>query len=197
MRKGFEGGMVAGQGEVWQDRQLLEGVRRREPEALKRFYDVAFPYVYNLAYRFAGHRPTAEDIAQEVFIKVYGAADRLDVERSAKPWLTTVVYNTCRDSARRLSARPEDAVDATDIGLRPSTASNPEQDFIQKERDALVNQALLRLDESSRLVIILHTFCDYTHEDVAQVTGDSTVAVRKRHSRAIKRMAEIVQELQA
>jgi len=188
--------MVATPGEDWQDRQLLEGVRRREPEALRRFYDVAFPYVYNLAYRFVGHRPSAEDITQEVFIKVYGAADRLDVERSAKPWLTTVVYNVCRDSARRSSARPEDAVDASDIGDRRSTASNPEQDFIQKEREALVNHALLKLDEASRLVIILHIFCDYTHEDVAQLTGDSTVAVRKRHSRALRRMAEIVQDLQ-
>jgi RNA polymerase sigma-70 factor (ECF subfamily) len=188
--------MVAGSGEVWQDRQLLEGVRRREPEALKRFYDVAFPYVYNLAFRFTGHRPTAEDITQEVFIKVYEAADRLNPDRSAKPWVTTVAYNACRDQARRLRARPEDAVDATDIGDRRSAVSNPEQDYIQKERETLVSQALLKLDEASRLVIILHTYFDYTHEDVAQVTGDSPVAVRKRHSRALRRMAELVQGLE-
>jgi RNA polymerase sigma factor (sigma-70 family) len=188
--------MVAGQSDAWQDRLLLEGVRRREPEALKRFYDVAFPYVYNLAFRFAGHRQTAEDITQEVFIKVFGAADRLDIERSAKPWLTTIAYNACRDSARRVTARPEEAEDAAIIGDRPSAQSTPEEDFVRKERDELLNRALCKLDEPSRLVVILHNLCGYAHEEVATVTGASPAAVRKRHSRALKRMAEIVQEMQ-
>jgi RNA polymerase sigma-70 factor (ECF subfamily) len=181
---------------VWADPEILEGVRRRDPQALAGFFDAAFPYIYNLAFRLMGHRETAEDVTQDVFVKVYQAADRLQVDRHPKPWLTAITYNTCRDAARRSAARPEALEDASIIGERPEDSSTPEDVLLRKEREKLTERALLELDEESRAVIILHVFCDMTHEDIAQMMGLSHAAVRKRYSRTIKRMAEIIKGLQ-
>ncbi|UCG51076.1 MAG: sigma-70 family RNA polymerase sigma factor [Candidatus Latescibacterota bacterium] len=183
-------------GGAWSDRSMLEGVRRRDPEALTRFFDVFFPYVYNLAYRLLGNRDTAEDVVQDVFLKVYRAADRLDIERHPKPWLTTITYNTCRDAARRTAARPDIATDSTTIGEQHGAPDTPEDVLLRQERENMVERALLELDEHSRALVILHDYCGVPHEEIATVMNMSHAAVRKRYSRALKRLAQIIRGLQ-
>lgn len=181
---------------AWTDRDVLEEVRRRNPKALGRFFDGAFPYVYNLAFRLVGHREAAEDITQDVFVKVHRAADRLQVDRNPKPWLTTITYNTVRDAARRTAARPEVTENGRITGERHGGSSSPEDELLRKERTKLTERALLELDEESRAVIIFHDFCDTGHEDIAEMMGLSHAAVRKKYSRSLKRMAQIIKGLQ-
>ena len=183
-------------GDTWEDRALLEGVQRRDPDALGRFFDGAFPYVYSVAFRFMGNHETAEDVAQDVFLKVYNAADRLDVTRHPKPWLTTITYNACRDAARRLGARPEDAVDATAIDERHATPLTPEDVLMRKEQTRLIERALRDLDEDARAIVILHNYCGCSHEEIARIIGASHAAVRKRYSRALQKMAVFLRGLQ-
>jgi RNA polymerase sigma-70 factor (ECF subfamily) len=181
---------------VWEDPGVLDGVRLREPKALERFFDASFPYVYNLAYRLSGNRDTAEDIVQDVFLKVYRAADRLDVRRHPKPWLTTITYNTCRDLARRSAARPEVAVDAQIIEDTHGTSETPEDILLMREREHLVDRALEELDDKSRAIVILNSYCGFSHEQIAAIVDMSHAAVRKNYSRAIKRMAGIIEGMQ-
>jgi RNA polymerase sigma-70 factor (ECF subfamily) len=168
-------------------------VRLRDRDALGRFFDLAFPYVYNLAYRFTRHRETAEDITQEVFIKVHKAAHRVAPDRSAKPWLTAITVNACRDEARRRRARPEDTVDSGDIGRNFASPATPEAELLERERNRQLERALGELDWESRLVVLLHDYCGLPHDEIAGLVQNSHDAVRKRHSRAIKRLSELVQ----
>jgi RNA polymerase sigma factor (sigma-70 family) len=181
---------------AWTDPAVLEGVRRRDPQALAAFFDTAFPYVYNLAFRLTGNREAAEDVSQDVFVKVYQAAERLETHRHPKPWITTITYNACRDLARRAAARPETGEDASAIGDRAADTVSPEDLVLEKEREKLTEKALMRLDEESRSVVILHDFCSTSHEDIAKIMEISHEAVRKRYSRALKRMAEFIRELE-
>jgi RNA polymerase sigma-70 factor (ECF subfamily) len=183
-------------GGAWGDRDLLEGVRRRDSDALARFFDATFPSVYNLAFRLSGNREAAEDITQEVFLKVFRAADRLDVNRNPRPWLTTIIYNACRDAARRRSARPEDAVDAVGIGERHEAGATPEDVLEERERMQLVERALRQLDEEFRTVVILRDYCGFSHDQIADIVGASHDAARKRYSRALSRMGEIIKGLE-
>lgn len=189
-------GSVSNPDDAWVDPEILAGVRRRDPQFLSRFFDVAFPYVYNLAYRLVGNRETAEDITQDVFLKIYQAADKLQVDRHPKPWVTTISYNTCRDVARRAASRPEVPEDGNVIGERSADSSNPEEVMLRREREMLTEQALTTLDEESRTVVVLHDFCGMTHEEIAAIMELGSASVRKRYSRAIKRMVEIVKGLQ-
>jgi RNA polymerase sigma-70 factor (ECF subfamily) len=181
---------------AWTDPELLLGVRRRDRHALERFFDLAFPYVYNLAFRLTGSRETAEDVTQDVFVKVYQAADRLQTDRNPKPWLSTITYNTCRDMARRRAVRPETLTDSSAIGERYSDPSTPEDVLLRKEREMLTERALMALDEDSRTVIILHDLYGSTHPEIAGIMGLSHEAVRKRYSRALKSLAELIKGMQ-
>ena len=197
---GMHGDDRTGQGsahdDTWVDPDMLAGVRRRDPQALTRFFDVAFPYVYNLAFRLTGSKETAEDVAQDVFLKIYQAADRLETDRHPKPWVTTITYNTCRDVARRAASRPEVQEDGAVIAARPGDASTPEEVMLQREREKLTEQALIALDEELRAVVILHDYCGMTHENVAEIMELNPAAVRKRYSRALAKMAETIKGLQ-
>lgn len=186
------GQKTRGEREGWKAPEVLEGVRRREPEALGRFYDGAFPNVYRLAYRMMGNREAAEDVTQEVFLKVYRAADRLQVDRDPMPWLSTITYNACRDAGRRSSARPEVRVDAMVIGDVAAATEGPEEALMKREREQILEDALLALDEQSRAVVILHDYCGLSHDEIARVTDTSHDGVRKRYSRTLKKLAEII-----
>src|SRR4029077_12114053 len=75
----------------------LERVRARDRDALGRFFERYFDLVFGIALRLLGSREGAEDLTQEVFFKVQRAADQIDPRRDPAPWLTTIVYNACRD----------------------------------------------------------------------------------------------------
>jgi RNA polymerase sigma-70 factor (ECF subfamily) len=182
--------------DAWIDPEMLAGVRRRDSKSLAVFFEVAFPYVYNLAFRLTGNREAAEDISQDVFVKIYQAADRLRLDRHPKPWITAITYNACRDAARRSAVRSETPEDPAEIGERSGESATPEDIMVRKERDALTQEALLGLDAESRTVVILHDFCHMAHEDIARIMEAGHAAVRKRYSRALKRMAEIIKGLQ-
>ena len=85
-------------------REELEGVRRREPEALGRFFDRYFDRIHGLAYRLLGDRPAAEDVAQEVFLKVHRACDRLDPERSLRAFAAALVLLAIYTASRAVAA---------------------------------------------------------------------------------------------
>src|SRR5205814_249964 len=75
----------------------LERARDRDPEALAAFFEAYFDRIYALVYRLLGNRAAAEDVTQEVFLKVHRAVDRLDPQRDPGAWLSTIAYNACRD----------------------------------------------------------------------------------------------------
>lgn len=177
---------------AWTDPNVLAGVRRREPDALGRFFDTAFPYVYTLAVRLTGNRHAAEDATQEVFLKVYQAADRLDPDRHPRPWITTITYNTCREAARRSAARTTDSLD-DGAGSEP-VASNgtPEQASLHREQQRLLERALGELDGESRAIVLLRTYGDLSHDRIAEIMNTSHSAVRKRFSRAIRRLGQLL-----
>lgn len=183
------------QGDAWEDSHILEGVRRRDPQSLARFFDVSFPYVYNLAYRLLGNKDAAEDVAQDVYLKIYRAADRLDVGRNAKPWVTAIAYNACRDAARRATSQRKASEGVIVESERAAKPDTPEEALVRQEREQFLEAALKELEEQSRTVVILHDFCGVPHDEIAGIMETSHDAVRKRYSRALKTMADTIRGL--
>lgn len=189
---GGAGGARRDEETAWKDAAVLAGVRRRDPDALGRFFDGSFPFVYRIAYRMTGNRESAQDLTQDVFLKVHRAAEQLDDTRDPAPWLAAITCNACRDARRRADVRPEIATDATTIGDAHAAADTPESLFEQKERERVIQEALLELDEPSRAVVLLHDYSGLSHEEIAGALGMSHAGVRKRYSRSLKRLAQMV-----
>ena len=172
-------------------------MRRREPEALGEFFDAYFDQMYSLAYRLLGRHALAEDVLQEVFLKVHRAAPELDPTRDPGPWLTVVTRNACREHWRRRGRRIDDSSRTLDDGSRlgetlASEDGGPEQDTLRAEQERTLEDALMRLSAGLREVVVLHDYQGLNHEEIAKILGKKSATVRKRYSRALARLQRLL-----
>jgi RNA polymerase sigma-70 factor (ECF subfamily) len=195
---GASGGSTPGRGVLSSD--VLKAVRKRDPDALGQLFEACFGRVYSLAHRLTGSREQAEDVTQEVFLKVYNAAEQLDPTRDPAPWLATITYNACREHWRSRGHR-QDRQTATingDDGMREKLVNgkrSPERRVVNGERKALVEKAIRRLPEEMRAVVLLHDFEGLSHAEVAETLGESHASVRKRYSRALTWLHEELKDV--
>lgn len=181
-------------------RELLQRVRMREPVALGEFFELTFDTVYGLAYRLLGEPAAAEDLTQEVFLRVHRSAEKLDPSRDPLPWLRTITANLCRDHWRsfgaKLTARSVSFDQAPGLDDKISNGrSSPEGEALTAERERLVQEAITKLPETLREVVVLRDYENLEHEEIARIVGASGAAVRKRYSRALAKLGEILKEV--
>jgi RNA polymerase sigma-70 factor (ECF subfamily) len=177
--------------------RTLEAVRRRDREALGEFFEIYFDRLYNVAYRIVGEHALAEDVLQEVFLKVYRAADQLDPDRDPGPWLVTLTRNACREQWRRRRRRVDRRARSLDSGpgLRetlPAGDAGPEDATLRSERDRTVARALMKLPISLREIVVLHDYHGLTHDEIGRVVGARSATIRKRYSRALAGLREFL-----
>lgn len=177
----------------------LERVRLRDPEALAAFFEHYFDRVYGLVFRLLGDRTLAEDMTQEVFLKVHRAAHQIDPSRDPKPWLMTIAHNACRDlwrsNAWKLTRKSASLDGDSPLAERLSRGVNdPERDMLAAENERLVREALLKLPEALRVAIVMHDYQGLGHDEIAAVTGVNHAAARKRYSRALAALARLLKD---
>ena len=136
---------------------------------------------------------------QEVFLRVHKAAHQLDVTRDPAPWLLTITTNLCREQWRSRQGRQDQqtlSLDATPESTANVAAAGatPEQAAVAADQERLLGEALARLPEAMRLVVVLHDLQGQTHEEIAILTDEAPPAVRKRYSRALGRLRELLKD---
>ncbi len=173
-------------------------MRARDPEALGAFFERYFDRVYGLVYHLLGERTAAEDVTQEVFLKVHRSAAQLDASRDPAPWLAAIAYNTCRDlwrsGAYRMRRRSASIEQDAAVTLRLAHTDDPERAALGAERERLVREAIARLPEPMRTVVLLYDYQGLNHQEIAQVLSLSHAAARKRHSRALAALGQMLRE---
>ena len=129
--------------------------------------------VLALAYRTIGKWDQAEDIAQEVFLKVYKAAKRYEPRAKFSTWLYRITVNLCIDHQRQAAKRS--------INLDPlildSKAVEYKDSMEKKEITALVQEAVIQLPERQRNAVILHRYHGLSHEEISDIMDASKSAV--------------------
>ena len=181
-------------------RELLLRAREREADALEAFFDLVFPRVYRAVERMVRQREAAEDITQEVFYRIHRAIDRIDPDRDPLPWVMTIAMNCCRK--HWASKAESQAKKTTGIEDRPgmaerldSKAPSAAELLDESERRARIEEALAELPEPMRESVVLHLYGGLGHDEIADTLGIGHAAARKRYSRAIARLGELLEDL--
>ncbi len=143
--------------------------------------------VYNFIYRFLGNPETAEEVFQEVFIKIHKASARYAPNGKFTTWLYTITRNQCVDTFRRNRIREamslETPTNGEDSRLGDRIASdNIPQDVLSSARqiEAVLGEALARLNEDQREVFLLREKQGFKFEEIASMTGVSVNTVKSR-----------------
>jgi len=158
--------------------------------------------VYSLCYRFTGSPHDAEDLTQDVFLKVYGNLTAFDLTRgSFQTWITTLTRNLLVDHFRRSKQqRATDSMDAGwdeagDLTLAMQLASDgPTQHdrAAQKEIAKMVQEALTRISPELREAVILRDLQDMDYKEIAQVLRIPEGTVKSRISRGRAELARLL-----
>jgi RNA polymerase sigma-70 factor, ECF subfamily len=174
------------------DAATLRAVREREPAALERFFAAFHDRVFAYLLRLVNDRSLAEDLAQEVFLRLHRALDHLDPDRDPAPWVFTVAANLLRDYWR--SAEHRRRGEHHDIADLDERLSAPGEDALESmsraESEACLRRQLARLSENDRQLVLLRSYAGLDAGALAESLNIKREAVRQRFSRALKRLGE-------
>ena len=159
---------------------------------------VAFaPRVYGLLVRLVGHRETAEDLTQETLLRAFRGLRTYRPEGKFRAWLFRIATNAARDWLRRQPREPALGLEM-ERNARPrgkgENHSPPESSLVRNERAVAVEDALARLSEPDRQVLLLRFYAELAFKEVAKVTGEPLGTVLARAHRALKKLADLMPE---
>ncbi len=150
--------------------------------------------IFNMAYQFSGSREQAEDLTQDIFLKLYGALPKFDFEKNFTAWLLTLAKNFLIDEYRRTKWEKVQRDEFDERVLAQPGAFGPEHDMEQKETQALVWEGLNRLSSEMRMVVVLRDLQGKSYEEMVEILGVPLGTVKSRVNRARIQLAEVLRE---
>jgi len=157
----------------------------------KRLYDSAFLVLFRVAYRITNSAEAAEDLCQDSFFRLYEKNMVFPNPEEAKYWLIRVVKNAALNYAKRKERerkayqkafREDDRREETGEGL-----------LVKKETTEEIKQALEKLPENLRMVLILKEYAEMNYKEIGRVLGISEGNVKVRVFRARERLTVLLQ----
>ena len=173
-----------------QDISLMLRTRSGDEKAFETLVDRHKMRVFHLAYRFLGNATEAQDVAQEIFVKIYQARHTYEPTAKFTTWLYTIAKNTCLKSLAR--AHPTVSLDE-EIGIGDDKVQRqvadpnmptPSEQMLHREETDVVKSAIDALPEQQRMAVVLSRFDGLSYDEIAQVMGCSAKAVKSLLHRA-------------
>jgi RNA polymerase sigma-70 factor (ECF subfamily) len=152
--------------------------------------------VFNIAYKFVGRHDQAEDLTQDVFLKLYRSLDTFDRRANFQTWLISVSRNLCIDHYRSL--RKEREVVNREVDPSDLTPSAPESSahavLEQRDRVQLLRQALDQLPPPLRTAVMMRDIQEMSYQEIARRLALPEGTVKSRINRG---RAELARQYQA
>jgi len=175
------------------DIRLMLRVRDDDATAFADLVELYQHRLVTVMHHLVGNAEEGEDLAQEVFLRVYRTRKKYHPKAKFSTWLFTIANNLAmnilRDRQRKFTV-PLDVRDSGPLGPRPAEqlvhdkAGQPRQRLQHQELAGVVKVALETLNERQRIAVVLNKFEDMNYADIADVMGMSTKAVKSLLSRA-------------
>jgi RNA polymerase sigma factor (sigma-70 family) len=153
--------------------------------------------VFNVAYRFVGTYDEAEDLTQEIFLKVFRSLGTFDRRANFQTWLISVSRNLCIDRYR--SGRRDREVFAREVDAATvqaeSTGPSPQARAETRDRIALLREALRGLSPALRTAVLLRDIHELSYQEIAARLGIAEGTVKSRINRARAELARQIERL--
>jgi RNA polymerase sigma-70 factor (ECF subfamily) len=168
----------------------IAAVRETQSGAFQRLYETAFPILFRVSYRITGSEEAAEDLCQEAFFRYYEKNMVFPNPEEAKYWLIRVVKNSALNYAKR-KERERRAYQRA-FRENEKKAETGEGILIKKETCLEVEEALNKLPENLRTVLVLKEYGELNYKEIGRILGISEGNVKVRVFRARERLAGLL-----
>lgn len=175
------------------DIRLMLRVRDDDSVAFAELVELYQQRLVTIMHHLVGNKEEAEDLAQEVFLRVYRTRKRYRPRAKFSTWLFTIANNLALNALRSRQRKPVVPLDVRDSGpLGPRPAEQlvrdrqhqPSERMQQQELAEIVQQALSELNERQRAAVVLNKFEDMNYAEIAEIMNLTTKAVKSLLSRA-------------
>lgn len=180
--------------DIVHEQDLLDGAIAGDSACFERLIAPYEKIVFNIAYRMFNNTQDAQDVSQEILIKVYRNLRKYNGTDggSFKRWVYTIANNACIDEIRRRKARisPESLDSQTELQdgtinrQFESSEDSPEAIILGKERRMQIKSAIEALAPEYRQMIVLRDITGLSYEEICEVTGNKMGTVKSKISRA-------------
>ncbi len=185
------------------DKALMTRIAAGDESALRDLIEKHEGAVYGTIAKMLGDPVEAQDLAQQVFVRVYRAAGSYRATAQFKTWMFTIVRNLVFNEHRRRSRAtlislhpPENEGQGGSSGydLPDLATKTPGEGALQKEMMEAINRAILSLPEQQRLAIVLRRYDEFSYEEIASILKTSVPATKSLLFRARETLREALKD---
>jgi len=180
------------------DAALVASFIKGGGESFAALVDRHMPMVYRFAYRYVGDADMANDIVQEVFIKVWKNIKRFDPQRNFKTWLLTIAKNTALDVVKKkkavLFSKVEEGETDLDAFLAPYVEGPdlPDELLQRAQTKADLDRMLTELNPSYRSVLLLRYVEHLKFREIAETLQEPIDTIKSKHRRALIQLRKLL-----
>lgn len=151
-------------------------------------------YLYRLAYRFCGNQEDAEDLVQDLLIKLYPRRAELETIEKLRPWMVTSLYRMFVDGTRKKARTPLELIDDETVFYETRTTEEamPDEVLAEDQRIDQIQSAFNRLSEDHRVLLTLHDIEGYRLVELESMLGIPVGTLKSRIHRARARMRDLL-----
>jgi RNA polymerase sigma-70 factor, ECF subfamily len=153
--------------------------------------------VFNVAYKFVGKHDEAEDLTQDIFLKIFKSLDTFDRRANFQTWLISVSRNLCIDHYRSVRKERETIDRETDASELSAAAPGPSQmaQLEQRDRVELLREALASLPATLRTAVLMRDLQELSYQEIAAALKLPEGTVKSRINRGRSELARQIRKL--
>ncbi len=178
---------------------LIERCLTGDQQAWEQIVRQHWRKVYNLAYKFVGKHDEAEDLTQDIFVKIFKALKTFDRRANFQTWLISISRNLCIDHYR--SVRKERETMARDVDASELSPASKERSPLalaeHSDLREMLRKALAELPETLRTAVVLRDLQEFSYQEIADQLQLPEGTVKSRINRGRLELARQVRKLQA
>lgn len=184
-----------------QDKEIIEKILQGQEELFSIIIDKYKNKVFNIIYSFCGQTGDSEDIAQNVFIKIFKALPKFKFESEFSTWMYRIVINESITISKKnkqniipLDTNNSDSDDdkKSDLISLLKSKDNTEKLLIQQETQQIVQTAVNQLKDNYKMALTLRDIEDFSYEEIAQIMNVSIENIKIWIFRARNKLKEIL-----
>lgn len=179
------------------DEQLVELYLKGEKKALEILIKRYLTLIFNYVLKYVKDRAVADDITQEVFVKVWKKIKKFDSRYKFKNWVYVIAKNTCLDYLKKNKAINFSELNGGEDNLFfeeliRETSASPSVGVETAQDSAIINSAVNKLPEKHQETIKLRYHGGYKFREIAEILRTSIETIKSRHRRALAYLKKII-----
>ena len=145
--------------------------------------------VYQICYRFMGNHEDASDLSQDVFLRAYRGLPAFKGNAALGTWLHRIAVNTCLNRVSVKTPKSEPIEETQHVDTR--TESAPDR-LLRDERAARVREAVAQLPPKQRAALVMRTYDECTHQEIAEALGTTVGAAKANVFHALQNLKRLL-----